>query len=123
MSMPAVKGMYRMTFEKRATAEDIREAIAEIVAALLAENADADVEPLTEVHVVFFSLEMLYDHETHRGMRSLQSPRGDSVRESPRSRKRPPFCCQTLYPDDFGEVPQLLWSSDPKYIDKNVSLC
>jgi hypothetical protein len=61
MSMPAVKGMYRMTFEKRATAEDIREAIAEIVAAPLAENADADVEPLTEVHVVFFSLEMLYE--------------------------------------------------------------
>jgi hypothetical protein len=61
LPLPAVNGMYRMTFEKRATADSIYAAIADIVAAPI-EDKDSDIQASTsppEVHVMFVSAETL----------------------------------------------------------------
>jgi hypothetical protein len=84
-AMPAVQGMYRMAFEKRATAERIREAIAEIIAAPLAADKDSGVGPSvppTEVHVMFVSLQTL--HEIRKLIAGCQacSPRAETPFES-----------------------------------------
>jgi hypothetical protein len=53
--------MYRMTFEKRATAKSIYEAIADIVAAPI-EDLESDIQASTspaELHVMFVSPETL----------------------------------------------------------------
>jgi hypothetical protein len=61
LPLPAVSGMYRMTFEKGATAASIYEAIAAIVGARI-EDEESDIQASTlptEVNVMFVSPEML----------------------------------------------------------------